>query len=239
MKILVLSDLHIGDGGDFDKCTWDDESLIEQLENLKEKNSVELIVLNGDTLELHVFFYSEILAGTHRRLAEYLLNTPYIKWVRGNHDAQLTKYPRSLTIDRVIIQHGDQVDPLGWKIVQKISTWWNIRVLRFVYRKDPQRLRQFLVSVIKTGYKASTNTLRHMKYALRLLSTHDMVVLGHTHQMQNVELYYNNQQKVYLNSGTAMAHIEAFIIDTETLDYTILRPNRRKELPPWGQFDII
>jgi predicted phosphodiesterase len=231
MKVFVLSDLHIGDGGPLDKNIWNDDDLIFQIEKVKQGYACDRIICLGDTLELHVFFDTEVMMGRHTKLVNYLLNTPYITVLRGNHDSALTHCPRSLIIDRVLFQHGDQADISSWRIVQVVSTWWNVRVLRFIYRKRPDKLRNLLLRLVGTyadGYTANSNTVYYLKYALRLLKFHDMVVLGHTHQMQNINLYYDGKPRVYLNCGTSSEHLEGFVIDTNTLEYKIIRPDRRK-----------
>ena len=152
--------------------------------------------------------------------------------IRGNHDTDLTAYHSTINIDRVHFEHGNRADLTSWQLVHVLSTWWNVRVLRFIYRKNPERLRKLLLTLVGTyagGYRANANTMTYLKYALKHLSDgQDMVVLGHTHQMQNIELYFNGQQKYYLNCGASFEHLEGYVIDTQTLEYKIIRPDRRK-----------
>lgn len=231
MKVLVLSDLHIGDGSAADKNTWNDDDFIFQIEKAKQGFGVDKVILLGDTLELHVFFDSEIVSGEHTKMVNYLLNSPDIILLRGNHDSELTQYKKALAVDNVLFMHGDLADISSLRFIQVLSTWWNIKVLRFLYRKNPEKLRKYLLRIVGTysnGYRANANTLYYLKYALRWLNKYDMVVMGHTHQMQNVNLFYNGKKKIYLNTGTSLDHLECFIIDTQTLDYKIIRPDQRK-----------
>ena len=68
-----------------------------------------------------------------------------------------------------------------------------------------------------------------MKYALRLLKTYDVVIMGHTHKMEAHKTYYLQNKKRYLNSGTCShGRFQAIFLDTETLKHETIKISRKE-----------
>jgi predicted phosphodiesterase len=85
------------------------------------------------------------------------------------------------------------------------------------------------------------NTFKYLNYALNLLRSYDVVILGHTHKIESHKTYYLNAKKIYLNTGTcSLGRFQAVILNTENLKHETIKigknekfvleiPSKRKE----------
>jgi len=58
-----------------------------------------------------------------------------------------------------------------------------------------------------------------------------MVILGHTHKLESHKIYYLNQKKIYMNSGTcSLGRFQAVLVDTETLQHETIKMGRKTNI---------
>jgi len=60
MTILILSDLHIDACDNFGTFQWKEMDLIMQIESIRDRNSIDKVIFNGDVFELVKYTYEEI-----------------------------------------------------------------------------------------------------------------------------------------------------------------------------------
>jgi predicted phosphodiesterase len=230
MKLMILSDLHIGNGNGFDTFGWDPQSFIRHLDHLRNRHSIEKVVLNGDVFELFKYSIREI-EKNHTELISYFDRTGCV-YIKGNHDLLSERSIDGLTItnssgQKIRIEHGHNADFLngtpfgrflcrvGLKLLQSVVS---ISFFRNLYFKLVELDDE--VNHIPRKY----NSLKYLQYAMRLLSTYDVVVLGHTHKIEAHKTYYLNHKKRYLNTGScSLGRFQAVTLDTETLEYDTIK----------------
>lgn len=84
-NILIISDLHIGNGDIFDTFGWNEDEFISSLEIIKKNEKVDLIVFNGDVFEMYKYTWNQIYE-KRKKLIDYIIENNYIL-IKGNHDA--------------------------------------------------------------------------------------------------------------------------------------------------------
>jgi predicted phosphodiesterase len=233
MNILVLSDLHIDPHDSFGIFQWDEIDLIEQIESVKNLYSIDKIIFNGDTFDLHKYKFEDI-SRANPTLMEYFKKKDFI-FIKGNHDSvndfglqyfQITN-SHGQTIH---IEHGHKADWFdGTRLGRTISKFGlsslkgmsHYNLLMKLYFKIVDLDNQ--INHIPKRY----NTLKYLTYALRLLKEHDVVILAHTHKLESHHTYYLNKKKRYLNSGScSLGRFQGIVMDTETLRYELIKENK-------------
>ena len=233
MKILVLSDLHLGDKSRFDNCGWDFAEFKAVLETVQKRYKIEQTVLNGDIFELYKHLYKDIAAG-NAEFTDFLQNSNFV-YVKGNHDWMLDFGTDCYQITnsqgkKIHIEHGHNADFLNgtalgrllgkafFKVLKKLM---NVELFLKIYFK----IVEFDDEVNRVPKKY--NSIRYLKYALRLLKHHDVVIMGHTHKMEIHKTYYLNNKKRYLNTGAcSLSRFQGIVLDTETLEYDTVKIHR-------------
>lgn len=191
--LLVLSDLHFGDGGPSDDFHAD-----AQLQGFLDAHHKDYIVLAGDVAEMWQNKDVESLYSAHRT-ATRAISRRVKGLVRGNHDGRLESfagrpYVDALVVDGILIMHGHQCDamchgPLRW--VGKAASWIG-RGLEYIHPKLDVWLGKLGTRLLHKGRRGSKKHYR--KDALQLLDTDPAlrgIVLGHTHKVDGTDRYWN------------------------------------------------
>lgn len=230
MKILVLSDLHIDTCDNFGTFQWSDTEFIMQLESLRDLYPIRKIIFNGDTFEL-LKYRMEDIKKAHPALMAYFEDKDFV-FIKGNHDILnnigVEYYQITNSSGQVIhIEHGHNADwfdgsrvgraisKFGFSLLKKLSNFKFLMGIYFtIVALDDQ------INHIPKKY----NSIKYLTYALRLLKTNDVVILGHTHKLESHHTYYLNKKKRYLNSGScSLGRFQGIVMDTETLKYELIK----------------
>ena len=230
MKLLVISDLHLGNGDIFGTFGWDFNRFIAVLEEIRTGYGIDKVVINGDLYELYKYKYDDVVASS-KPLLDYFAKID-CEYIRGNHDFICEEGKDNLLIEnsrgqKIYIEHGHNADVLnGTRIGRAVGragfsllkSLIKIPMLREMYFRINSHVDE--VDRIPRKY----NSYRYLKYALNLLKTYDVVILGHTHKIEVHKTYYLNQKKRYLNCGSCtLGRFQAVMLDTETMDYDTIK----------------
>jgi predicted phosphodiesterase len=236
MKVLVISDLHLGNGDNFGTFGWNETEFLEILEHIRTTFRVKQIVLNGDIFELFKYKFEKV-EKNNQAIFDYFRqkNTIYIK---GNHDSLCEFGQKSHTIKSksgksIHIEHGHNADfmdgtragrfvsKLGFDILRLLS---RMKFVLNIYFKIVEYDDQ--IERVPRKY----NSYKYLQYAIQLLKNHDVVIFGHTHKIEEHKTYYLNTKKAYINCGScSMGRFQGVIIDTETLKYETIKIGKKKK----------
>lgn len=249
MNILVISDLHLGNGDEFGTFGWQVSDFIRTLENIRKENQIQQVILNGDIFELYKYTLNDVKSH-NKELLEYFKKNNFI-FIRGNHDF-LNREARDFYLiensegKKIFIEHGHQAKMffglpigsffarLGFTVLGKLTMFKFFLKIYFKVLEFEEELNR-----IPRKY----NSYGYLKYALRLLRKYDVVILGHTHKIETHHTYFLNQKKRYLNCGScSLGRFQAVVLDTETLKYDTIKENfykkankiPHKELNSWA-----
>jgi predicted phosphodiesterase len=239
MNLLIISDLHIDNGDNFGTFGWRPNKFIKFLDKLIAENGIDQVILNGDIFDLYKYTFKEVYA-KNLELISYFNRRGFI-YIRGNHDLFNPFAKDSHTIvnskgQSIYIEHGHNADFLngtrigraigqaGFSILKKIVRYkWVEKIYFKIVEWDDQ------INRIPKKY----NTFKYLNYALNLLRSYDVVVLGHTHKLESHKTYYLNTKKIYLNTGTcSLGRLQAILLDTESLKYDTLKFSKSTK-PNW------
>jgi len=84
MKLLIISDLHLGKNDHFETFQWNRHDFLLTLEETINEYQVDQLILNGDILEMLKYPYRKIML-YNREIIRYFLQKNAI-WIKGNHD---------------------------------------------------------------------------------------------------------------------------------------------------------
>lgn len=237
MNLLIISDLHLDCGDGFGTFGWKLKKFIKQLEKLVEQHQIDQVVLNGDIFDLYKYTFKQVYRANFE-LISYFNRNQYI-YIRGNHDI-LNPFAKDSHVivnskgKTIYIEHGHNADFLngtrlgraislvGFYLLKKTISIGLIQKLYFkVVEFDDE------VNRIPKKY----NSYRYLKYALKLLRSYDVVILGHTHKLESHKTYYLNSKKIYINSGTcSLGRLQAVILNTETLEFEMIKVSKRDKV---------
>lgn len=238
MNFLIISDLHIGNNDHFETFGWKPSHFIAALNKIRKEEKIDKIILNGDVFELYKYSLSEIME-VNQELCSYLLNDPDIIYIKGNHDAICTMGYDNYSYtnkkgQKIYIEHGHSADFMnGTRMGRTIQTF-GFNLLRWISRMSWVLKIYFKILEVNEAVNKipkKYDSIRYLSHALKLLKNNDMVVLGHTHKIEEHKTYYLNNKKHYVNSGScSMGRFQGVLIDTETLKYETLKFKSYKEL---------
>jgi len=235
MRLLIISDLHIGANNEFGTFEWNVPKFIDTLEWLKKEHGIEKVILNGDIFDLYQNTYEEI-SRDYSELINYFGGSDFV-YIKGNHDAfnkfGLDFYEIENSEGKKIrIEHGHHADflngtrfgrfigKMGYKLLKTII---HIPFVNRTYYQIVERIDD--VNRIPRKH----NSFKYLEYALKLLKTYDVVVLAHTHKLESHKTYYLNNKKRYFNCGTcSLGRFQAVTLDTETLDHDTIKISKNK-----------
>jgi len=187
-RILILSDLHMGNGGRLDEFRQNAELLKTILGNyyLKEKYS---LVLNGDIEELFKFPLKSIASkwGDFYDLFLKFKQNGFFWKTYGNHDAALldekeyrlrSSLVESITFhygnETLLIFHGHQASVLLWETYSMLS---RAVILFLRYIAKPIGIRNFSVAYNSRRRFAIEKSIYEFSNQSKIVS-----IIGHTHR---------------------------------------------------------
>lgn len=230
MNLLVISDLHIDNGDRFGTFGWKPKKFIKTIEKLIHLYNIDQVVLNGDVFDLYKYPFKEVYRNNFE-LISYFNRKGYI-YIRGNHDL-LNPFARDNYThtnskgQTIYIEHGHNADFLnGTQIGRAISRLGFLLLKKTIRNKLVERIYFKAVEWDDQIHRIPKkyNTFKYLNYALKLLRSYDVVILGHTHKLESHKTYYLNTKKIYLNTGScSMGRLQAVILDTETLKHETLK----------------
>lgn len=239
MKLLIISDLHIGNGGRMNTFGWRPERFIKTLEKQKRKYEIDKVILNGDIFDLYQHKFDEVKT-QNAQLVDYLGSKDFI-YIRGNHDFFNTFARESYQIvnrqGKIIhIEHGHKADfingtrigrSLGRILFELLKFFTRFKYILNIFYNVVERIDE--IDRIPKKY----NSYKYLNYALKLLKNYDVVVLGHTHKIETHKTYYLSSKKRYLNTGAcSMGRFQGIVLDTESLKYETIKINKEKNKLP-------
>ena len=238
MKLLILSDLHLDTGDRFSTSDWTSERFIRKIDLIIALYGIDKVVLNGDVFDM-INSPMKAIEHAQRDTMTYLKNIGAI-FVQGNHDIGYADGLRELVIENsrgatIRIEHGHKAEIFngtkpGRVFVRvlmkamKLLTKWN--------RLHNRYHKEVLIDDAVCG-KPAYRSSDCFKYAHKLLRTNDVVVLGHTHRLEESISYYGDDRKIYLNCGSCTkGKFQGVILDTESLRYELLNDLPEKHSTP-------
>ncbi|HPX04372.1 MAG TPA: metallophosphoesterase family protein [Tenuifilaceae bacterium] len=237
MNILVISDLHIDNGDNFGTFDWKPKRFIKTLEKIVEEYKIEQVILNGDVFDLYKYTFKDIYHKNFE-LISYFNRKGYI-YIRGNHDL-LNPFAKDSHLivnslgQSIYIEHGHNADFLNGTSIGRFIG----RVSFALFEKLVKipRFERWYFRVVEWDDEVNRipkkyNTYKYLKYALKLLRSYDMVILGHTHKLESHKTYYLNSKKWYLNTGTcSLGRFQAVVVDTETLKHESIKIGKKENI---------
>jgi predicted phosphodiesterase len=236
MRILSISDLHIGKKDEFDIFGWEENEFIELLNAVIEYFNIKLVVLNGDTYELMKYKYEEIV-NAYPKLCKLFENKMFIK-VRGNHDIIKTDLLNSFLIvnndgKKILFEHGHNADFINGTRIGRFISNLSFKIIKYLTKNE--KLLKLYYKIVEFDDQINRiprkyNSIKYLHYALKRLAEVDVIVLGHTHKLEYHKTYYLNKKKKYLNTGSCtMGRFQGIILDTETLKYETIKLNKKSK----------
>ncbi|URA09786.1 metallophosphoesterase [Thermospira aquatica] len=229
MKILVLSDWHLDAKDALGWFGWEEDAFLARLEEVVTHYQPDKIILNGDVFELYRYRKSDI-AQAYPGIFRFFQRHSVI-FIRGNHDSishtGLDFYEIHHGERKILILHGHQADFLNGNSVMRALVSLGMKILRLLSYNEWVRQRYLdIYSRIDTkplDYRRQ-NDFKYLFYAMKLLDRHyDAVIMGHTHQQEDIVFYHRGKKKYYLNSGTCTrGRFQAIIVDIENWEYILL-----------------
>jgi predicted phosphodiesterase len=229
MNILVLSDLHLSNHDHFSAFGWNEDDFLRKLDLVCTMYGVDRIVLNGDILELCKYGWHEIVKSNGRLLGYFAANDTV--YLRGNHDFRAEDGLDHYTIvnssgQSIHFEHGHKADFFGGTKIGRFLNDALFRGLKFLFGLSPVRTLYFGILHREEGIvgQRKYNSYDYLRYALGLLERHDLVILGHTHEIEAHQSYKGSKSKLYLNCGTCtFGRFQGIVLDSETLRYELIR----------------
>ncbi len=237
MKLLVISDLHIGTGDRLDIFGWRDDEFLSFLADFRGEHGIDGIILNGDIFELHKYRMEDIEKA--RPVIAHYFRRADVVYIRGNHDRLCPRGTDEYVIvnaagKRIHFEHGHATDFVNGTIAGRVLAGMFFGIL-----KQAVKIRRILTLYFKaieindsiSRIPKRYNTFKYLNYALRLLKKNDLVILGHTHHLESHKTYYLNDKKRYLNCGScSLGRFQGMVIDTESLGYEGVKVDREQAL---------
>ena len=234
MKLLIISDLHIGENQDFNTFQWNSSDFIKMLRLIILEHKIDKIILNGDIYDLYQTTFDKIQV-VNTEIIDYF-NMPEFVYIKGNHDISMRFGLNSFTIRNssnklVHIEHGHKADfTSGTRLGRIISKYFIQLLIRIVKVRTGKalfnRIHNYYEEIEHVPRKY--NSIKYLTYALRLLRKYDMVIFGHTHKLEVHKTFFILQKKVYINSGTcSLGRFQGIVLNTENLKYKLLKFSKK------------
>lgn len=227
-QAIIVSDLHLGTK----------DSKAEEFIEFIDKNSTDLLILNGDIIDGWALNRGTKWKKQHTKVISKLLklsNKTRIIWIRGNHDEFIQEFigthlgaieiredyklDINNTMESYYIFHGDVIDVFitKYKWLSKIGAvgydfaLWLNRVYN-TYRKWRKLPYISISQKIKESVKVATNYVNDFEVTALSMATKkgcNGVICGHIHQPADIII--NGYR--YLNSGDWVENMSAILVD--------------------------
>lgn len=195
-SILIISDLHLGckDGAD----NFGDYKENWLINKIKELNP-SVIIIVGDLFELWQTTYYKIFTKYYKLLN--VLFKPSTVYIKGNHDWNISKsrdfrlywagkivkkYEINIDGKKAIFLHGHQFD----KVNCNPDTYWILKPIVWIYGWIERLFLKNKKTPASLEYTGNYNEYRIGAMKLREKG-YDLVIMGHTHFVENLEYYIN------------------------------------------------
>lgn len=221
MKILSISDLHLGDGSGTDDFQYKtskslgdtDGKLIAWIQSLR----VDKVVINGDLYENWQCTMPSIRRA-HKKLLDYIAaHKKKFIIITGNHDyTPAGKFSYARKTDngkKVVFEHGFQNDKNMRNPIVRFLVW-----VAGIGEKLLPNADDLAYLFVKHGSLGKINRLTEA-YAQKLADTYDIIILGHTHTpcIKKIKSATKKRAAVYANDGTCQhGKLEGVILNTKT-----------------------
>ncbi len=219
MKIVIVSDLHLGNGSQSDDFGYRDEISVREKRFLDfiDSQNADRVYLNGDIYELWQSRWKKVRQA-HGKLIDVFENDPKYVRIVGNHDFSLSGLYsdeiRTKSGKRVLILHGFQADPWMNNIFVRFIVW----VVGAFERLISPNIDAWPHMLRRKGKKSMLKE-RQVKFAAKLLKTYDIVILGHTHY-HSIDF---TEDGVYANSGTCQhGKLQCIVLDMDTDEVSMI-----------------
>lgn len=225
MRILSISDLHLGDGSKADDFVYHktDEKLtsdtIFQVRLRDEMKGCDLLVLNGDIYELWQQWNEKDISKEYPKLTQ-MFHRDDVVFIKGNHDHKInkkTEFDISTKKLDIHFQHGHENDP-------NMISWWVILfnwLFGLFEKNDPDFEEKFTGDSDEKLYEDVENLvldyfyeLNYGSYGLKMervigdefiqVPRVKVLCLGHTHApgIWKIRDDQNHLLGIYCNSGS-------------------------------------
>jgi len=235
MNLLIISDLHINSNNNNNIFGWNSFDFIHQLQKVILKYNIDKVILNGDIYEMYQSTFEDI-KNSNKQLVNQL-NSDYFYYIKGNHDG-LNDFGNQNFVHTnssgktIYIEHGHHADFMSGTKVGRFFENLFFKFLKIFLKFS--FIKKIFFEVVE--YNDQINRIprkydryKYLKYALKLLKKYDLVVLGHTHKIEEHKTYYINQKKIYLNCGSCtFKRFQGIVLNTETLKHKIIKKSNLK-----------
>lgn len=228
LKILVLSDVHLGTYGCHAK------ELLLYMKSIKP----DTVVLNGDIIDIWQFskrYWPKSHMKVIRQITDWMSKGVKVYYITGNHDEMLRKFSgfkmgKFSIQNKVILEleegkkawffHGDVFDvtmqhskwlaklgATGYDLLILINRFVNF-ISERVFKKGKLSLSKKIKNSVKTAVSFISN-FENTASEIGIQNGYDYVVCGHIHQPEIKEISNHNGSIVYLNSGDWIENLTA------------------------------
>ena len=228
LKILVLSDIHLGTFGCHAK------ELLSYLKTVKP----ETVVLNGDIIDIWQFskrYWPKSHMKVIRQITDWMSKGVKVYYITGNHDEMLRKFSgfkmgKFSIQNKVILEledgkkawffHGDVFDvtmqhskwlarlgATGYDSLILLNRFVNL-ISEKVFKKGKLSLSKKIKNSVKTAVSFISN-FELTAAEIGIQNGYGYVVCGHIHQPEIKEIVNSNGSIVYLNSGDWIENLTA------------------------------
>jgi UDP-2,3-diacylglucosamine pyrophosphatase LpxH len=217
MKILFVSDLHLGDGSAADDFGDNDVLFFSWVNTCgRVKITPDKVIVVGDLYERWQFKYKRIKKA-HPKLCGFF-ESSFVDYVIGNHDYSIRgKNSIKFTTKsgkEVLVVHGHQGDKnMGTPLIRGLV--WCLGIIERIpglhWIDNPEEF------VKKQHEKAIESTEKYVTKQLE--KGYDIVIAGHTHKIGIKNICTSNMlyPKTYINTGSCMGgNFQGILLDTET-----------------------
>lgn len=235
MNVLVISDLHLGNGDRFGTFGWSNSDFIAVLKHVMTTHQIDQVVLNGDVFELYKYRFKDAYL-KNKELIKYLKSIKAI-FIKGNHDfiSPMGVFYHTIVNAqgrKIYFEHGHEADFLnGTQIGRSVGFMLHLLLKRIIRFKWVERVYFNTIDALEdiNQVPRKYNTYKYLKHALRLLRSYDVVVLGHTHKVESHNTYYLNSKKQYCNSGSCtLGRFQGVVIDVENLHCETIKYSQKE-----------
>ena len=231
MKVAVISDLHLGNGGPSDNFGHDDAEFLKFLSYLE--GNFEKVVLLGDIYETLTCASPFGQAQEYTRCREAhseiskRFEKPQYTYIHGNHDlvaANMTGAAGDMRLNidgtQLLFTHGH-----GFDFVERYARWFNVAGVwlgGWLCRLGLEPIMRAFdrLDHWQRGAQADPRKCKFQKWAVDLARRQeaDVIVTGHTHQGVVAE----HGSHLFLNSGSCAEGQYSFLsIDTRAGHYAM------------------
>lgn len=206
MKILFISDLHLGDGSKADDFGNNDEKILKWFNTILP----DKIYIVGDAYEQQQFKMKNIIKA-HPKLYKFF-QLGIFDSVKGNHDYKLSKKDTiklKYNDIKILVSHGHQADKGMSNPLVRGFVWFLGIIERLPFMSWVDNPEKFSKKPNRADYKTE-------EYAEKKLKKYNIVICGHTHKKLIKNYSTESKLKIYANCGTCMhGKFEGILYDTE------------------------